>query len=282
MRTQKEFITDQYGTPLFLYQWHPDGLPRAILQIVHGMAEHAARYEHLAKFLTDRGFAVYADDHRGHGFSVLDGNPWGMLADEDGFTKMVENEKEITDIIRVAYPNTPVFLLGHSMGSFISRHYMAKYGHSVDGLILSGTGNSSYVDLLGGLIIATAQCLFLGDKSPAKLIDHLVFGGYNRKFSPSRTAFDWLSRDEKEVDKYIQDPMCGNVFPARFYADFFRALLLLKRKKSVRSIPVNVPVLFFSGEKDPVGDSGRGVRTVYETFNRCGIRNLEMHLLIVN
>ncbi|MDD4921287.1 MAG: alpha/beta hydrolase [Bacteroidales bacterium] len=278
MKQQNRFFTDQEGTSVFLHQWLPDGEPKAILQLVHGMAEHAGRYERLARFLNDRGIAVFADDHTGHGLSVADGKSWGVLAEKNGFGKMVENEKAITKEIRRLYPHAPVFLFGHSMGSFIARHFIARYGKTVDGLILSGTGDPSCLGLLGGFIFATFQSLLFGQKDPAKFLDKLVFGGYNRTFAPNRTAFDWLSREEKEVDKYIQDPMCGHVFPAGFYVQFFRALLFLKRKKSVFRIPRNLPVFLFSGEKDPVGNDGKGVMTLYETYRRHGIENLRLQL----
>lgn len=278
MKTKHAFFATPNGGTLYLYQWIPDEAPRAIVQVIHGMAEHAARYERLACFLTDRGIAVCADDHWGHGLTVTDGKSWGVLAEKDGFAKMVGNEKDITDKIRKEYPGTPVFLFGHSMGSFISRHYITKYSHLTDGLILSGTGNPSCPELLGGFLIATLQCLIFEKKVPAKFLDNLAFGGYNRRFAPNRTAFDWLSRDEREVDKYIQDPMCGNIFPTGFYLEFFRALLFLKRKKSVRLIPLDLPVCFLSGEEDPVGAFGKGVRKVYETYSRHNIQKLELHL----
>jgi len=275
MKLIKSLFTDHNGTALFLYQWIPDCKPIAVVQVVHGMAEHAARYQRLAQFLADRGIAVYADDHQGHGLTVQDGKSWGVLP--DGFSSMVENEKEITEKIRKDYPDTPVFLFGHSMGSFISRHYLAKYDKAVDGVILSGTGNPTYVELLGGLLVATLQCLIFGTKSPAKFLDNLAFGGYNRKFEPNRTAFDWLSRDENEVDKYVQDPLCGNIFPTGFYRSFFKALLFLKTKKSVRQISTDRPVIFLSGEEDPVGDFSKGVKAVYETYRQQGFKNLELH-----
>jgi len=276
MKVIKSFFTDHTGTDLFLYQWIPDSKPIAVVQIVHGMAEHAGRYQRLAEFLTNQGIAVYADDHQGHGFTVQDGKSWGVLP--YGFISMVENEKELTEKIRKDYPDTPIFLFGHSMGSFISRHYLAKYKKAVNGVILSGTGNPTYVELLGGLFIATLQCFLFGKKSPAKFLDKLAFGGYNRKFAPNRTAFDWLSRDKIEVDTYVQDPLCGTVFPTGFYRSFFRALLFLKTKKSVRQIPTGIQVLFLSGQEDPAGDFGKGVKSVYETFKQQDFKNLELRL----
>jgi alpha-beta hydrolase superfamily lysophospholipase len=278
MKTKYSLFTDEYGASLFIYQWLPEVETVAVLQLIHGMAEHAARYDHLARYLTDRGIAVYADDHRGHGLTVPDGKSWGVLTDKAGFARMVENEREITDRIRQAHPGIPVMMLGHSMGSFIARHYVTRYGKSINGLILSGTGSQSTVELCGGLLIAFLQSLLLGKKSPAKLLDQMAFGAYNRRFAPNRTSFDWLSRDEAEVDKYVADPMCGNVFPAGFYTEFFKALLFLKRRKSIRLIPTSLPVFFFSGQEDPVGDFGKSVRRVYEKYRQHGVQKLEMHL----
>jgi len=278
MQLEKAFFTDKYGEKLFLYKCFPEGKPKAVVQVVHGMAEHAGRYERFAKYLTACGIAVYADDHRGHGYTVKDGKSWGVLADEDGFTKMVEDEKEITDLIRKEFPTIPVILLGHSMGSFICRHYAAKYGNSVEGLILSGTGSYTYIELISGLLISLLQCKLYGKKSPARFLDNLIFGGYNKVFTPNRTAFDWLSRDEQEVDKFIDDPMCGNVFPVGFYADFFQALMFFKREKSVNKIPENLPVFILSGGKDPVGGLGKGTQMVYQQYKKRGIKDLRITL----
>jgi len=242
------------------------------------MAEHAARYERLARYLTDRGLAVYADDHRGHGLSVADGKSWGVLADTDGFAKMVEDEKEITDRIKETHPNIPVILTGHSMGSFIARCYVTRYGKEIDGLVLSGTGTQSYAELYGGLLIANLQRFSRGKNYPSKLLDQLVFGHYNRKFAPNRTSFDWLSSEKREVDLYIADPMCGNIFPTGFYIDFFNALLFLKQHSSVEAIPMHLPILFLSGTKDPIGSFGKGVRQIYDQYRKHNIQNLEILL----
>jgi alpha-beta hydrolase superfamily lysophospholipase len=242
------------------------------------MAEHAARYERLARYLANRGLAVYADDHRGHGLSVADEKSWGVLADTDGFAKMVEDEKEITDRIKETHTNIPVILIGHSMGSFIARCYVTRYGKEIDGLVLSGTGTQRYAELYGGLLIAHLQRFFRGKNYPSKLLDQLAFGNYNRKFAPNRTSFDWLSSENKEVDLYIADPMCGNIFPTGFYIDFFNALLFLKRHRSVEAIPMHLPILFLSGAKDPVGSFGKGVRQIYDQYCKHNIQNLEMLL----
>ena len=278
MKTNHIFYAVRNDANQYLYQWLTEEKPLAVVQVIHGMAEHAARYERLAQYLTDRGIAVYADDHQGHGLTVTDGKSWGVLAEKDGFAEMVESEKIITDKIRKDHPDTPVFLFGHSMGSFIARHYITKYGNAVDGVIISGTGNPSNIELSGGYFLAALQCLIFGKKASANLLNELSFGGYNKKFAPTRTSFDWLSRDEAEVDKYVADPMCGNVFPTGFYLEFFRALLFLKRNKAVYLIPKDLPVFFLSGEKDPVGNAGKGVRNVYEKYRRHGVQNLEMHL----
>lgn len=278
MSSEILFFTDKCGQRICFYKWLPLHPPKVIVQIVHGMAEHAARYGRLAEYLTEREIAVFANDHRGHGLTVANGNSWGVLADSDGFTKMIDDEKEFTALIKANYPDIPVVLLGHSMGSFICRHYIADDGHQVDGVILSGTGSHNYLDLISGMLISLIQSKVFGKNSPARFLDKLIFSGYNKSFAPNRTAFDWLSRDESEVDKYIADPKCGNVFPAGFYLDFFKALLFLKMKKSVLNIAEKLPVFIFSGADDPVGDKGKGVMIVYDRLKKRGLTDLELLL----
>jgi len=278
MNPQKTFFTDCYGQPICLYKWLPENKPKAIVQLVHGMAEHAARYSPLAEYLVGCGIAVFANDHRGHGYTVLDEKSWGVLSDSDGFAKMVEDEKEVTAIIRVAFPKVPIILFGHSMGSFICRYYAAICGSQIQGLLLSGTGSPGYPELILGLLISNVRSRIFGRDTPDFFLDKQIFGRYNHFFSPCKTPFDWLSRDEKEVEKYLNDPMCGNVFPTGFYADFFKFLLFFKTKESVLAIPENLPVFLFSGEKDPVGNLGKGVQKVYTDYKKRGIRDLEIKL----
>lgn len=277
MRTTCCYVTDRFKQPVFLYQWHPDCSPKAVLQVVHGMAEHGGRYEPLAKFLTEKGIAVYANDHRGHGKTA--GNPasLGKLERSDGFARMVEDVKAITDLIREDYPNTPIFLLGHSMGSFIVRHYTGLHPWPIDGIILSGTGDPTTVQLLGGYLLSVFPCLYLSPSTPAKTINRMLFEKYNQYFAPNRTTFDWLSRDEKEVDKYLHDPACGAVFPLGFYKEFFPALLQ-KNQKSLRRIPVHLPIMLLSGNKDPVGNFGKDVKSIHHKLQRRGFQDIQLHL----
>ena len=260
------------GLKIFTYKWRPeqDRKIKAVVQIAHGMAERAERYEALAKVLTDEGYIVYANDHRGHGYSSKDIDSIGDLG-EDGFNLMIEDMHELTKIIKKENKALPLFLFGHSMGSFLSQRYICIYGQELKGVILSGScGDQGFiVDL--GKFIAKREIQKVGRSGKSNKLNSMSFGGYNKAFKPNRTEFDWLSSDDNEVDKYIKDPYCGGVFTAGFFLDFFNGLKSIWRKGEVDRIPKELPIYIFSGEKDPVGKMGKGVIKLVKGYKTAGI-----------
>jgi len=264
------------GTSIFIYQWLPDTKKKikAAIQISHGMAEHAARYERFAAELVQAGYAVYANDHRGHGKTAGSLDTVGYFADEQGWEKVVEDQFTITRHIKKEHPGLPVFLLGHSMGSFISRNYVMNHGGELKGLILSGTAGDP--GLLGkiGYLVAKREAKKVGRKTRSPFLDKLSFGKFNNAFKPNRTAFDWLSRDNAEVDKYVDDPWCGEVFTAGFFCDLLPALTYINRQENINRIPRDLPIYLFSGALDPVGGNTKGVLQVYKSFLKAGIRDV--------
>jgi alpha-beta hydrolase superfamily lysophospholipase len=278
MKAKTFTLKGKGGTKVFVYSWLPDGKPVAVVQIVHGMAEHAARYERFAEALTKAGFAVYANDQRGHGKTAGPVEKVGWIAEKDGSELVVDDLHRLSDTIRKENPRVPLFLFGHSMGSFLSRSYIARWGGDLKGVILSGTGgNPGLLGKVGGLI-AGVEKRIRGSKAKSPLMTSLSFGAYNKPFKPNRTDFDWLSRDNAEVDKYVADPYCGGVFSAGFWADFLKTLGSLYQSDYLPKIPKNLPIYLFSGEKDPVGNSGKGVKEVYDSYKKAGIADVSMKL----
>lgn len=268
------------GTEIHATEWSPDtdrDLVGAV-QVVHGMSEHRKRYTHFARHLVDLGFAVYADDHRGHGETAGTLNTAGYFADDDGWNKVVSDLFTLTGIIKSEHPGLPLFLFGHSMGSFLARDYASQHGGELEGVILSGTGGDPGPALGFGLWLANRQIRSKGAKSQAFRLDSLSFGSYNRQFRPAVTRFDWLSRDDREVANYIADRYCGAVATAGFYRDMFTGIRKIHQRGSISEIPKDLPILFISGARDPVGRNGRGVNQVARTYRRAGIADVTVRL----
>lgn len=280
MRSDTFPTTAADGTALHTYRWLPDGDPKAIVQIAHGMAEHAGRYARFAQALTDAGYAVYAEDHRGHGQTNPRGASHGYFADHDGFATVVEDLHEVTEVAREEVPDVPVFLFGHSMGSFLARAYAASYGGELAGLILCGTAGDQGLLGKAGAGIAAVQSRLRGRRHTSGLLDSLSFGSYGNAFKPTRTKFDWLSRDPEEVDKYVADPLCGNVFTAGFYADLLSGLAYIHDPKTSALVPKNLPIHLIAGSMDPVGAQSKGVEQVAGQYRKAGVKEVTTHYYI--
>jgi alpha-beta hydrolase superfamily lysophospholipase len=274
MKSKTFTFKGENAKEIFTYSWLPDGKAKAAVQIAHGMAEHAARYERFAKALTDAGFAVYANDHRGHGKTAGALENVGYFADRDGWNVVIRDMHGLTEVIKKDQPGLPVFLFGHSMGSLLSRGYITRWGGDIKGVILSGTGGDP--GLLGkvGLLVARWECKRKGRKASSPLMTRLSFGEFNKPFKPARTEFEWLSRDPKEVDKYVADPYCGGVFTAGFWYDMLSSMGEIFRPGTIAKIPKKLPIYLFSGEKDPVGNKMKGVKEAYNAYERAGIADV--------
>jgi len=249
-----------------------------VVQISHGMAETSSRYERFAKKLTDNGYIVYANDHRGHGKTAKVIENVGYLAEKDGFKYLVEDVHKLTEIIKKEYPNLPLFLFGHSMGSFVAQRYIMLYGSELDGVILSGSNGKQGVILDIGILLAKNEVRKNGRRAKSEKLNKLSFGSYNNSFKPNRTDFDWLSRDNDEVDKYIKDPFCGSVFTCGFFYDFLLGLKEIQSKENIGKVPKDLPILIFSGDKDPVGKNGKGVIKLYRTYKKFNIKEVTYKL----
>ena len=273
MQSTTTTVTASDGTALHTNRWLPDGPPKAAVQLAHGMAEHSARYARLAAALTDARFAVYAHDHRGHGTTGgEDGH--GFFADENGWASVVDDMRRVTRLAQDENPDLPLFLLGHSMGSFLARSYVIEDSGDLAGLVLSGTGGDPGLLGKAGLLLAKAEARARGRRHVSPLLDKLTFGQYNAAFKPNRTPFDWLSRDEAEVDAYIADTMCGQTFTSGFFVDLVGAQPTINDRRKVARIRRDLPILLLSGEKCQVGANGRGPREVAEQLRSVGVTDV--------
>ncbi len=259
-------------------RWIPEtDKPVGILQIVHGMAEHVDRYEDFAKFMTEKGFLVTADDHLGHGESVTDGL-YGYFCKQDPATVVVRDVHRLKKITQELYPGLPFYILGHSMGSFILRNYLFRYGKGIDGAIIMGTGMQPKFMVVGLKIASALACLFGKSKKPCNGINKMSFGSYLSKIENPKTPADWLSTDEKTVEKYIADKRCGFTFTGNGFKTLAELIWRLYKEKNLSKMPVTLRVLITSGAKDPVGDYSQGPKKVYEQFISQGMQRVELKL----
>lgn len=274
---QTVYHTASDGYHIAHYHWQVAD-PRHILVIAHGMAEHAARYDSLATYLNSRGIAVHALDHRGHGLSAK-GQPLGHFADENGWDKVIGDLATLISQLRSEQPGIPLTLFGHSMGSFVSRSLFLRHPDKLDGLMLCATGfrQAPVARQLGKI----AQWLGRrnGMARPSPTMSKLVFGTFNLRFFPARTGADWLSRDAREVDKYIQDPFCGFDCTPGLWRDLFTAIVEMEALEAQGAgFPTALPVWLFAGSHDPVSMGGKGCRQLAERYRQAGMQQVEVSI----
>lgn len=251
---------------------------RCIVQIVHGMAEYIERYEEFAEFLTERGFVVVGEDHMGHGRSADREGRFGYFCEQDPATVLVRDVHRLKKATAELYPNVPYVMVGHSMGSFITRNYMFRYGAGIHGAVIMGTGMQPQAVLILSRALAAVQGMIFGSGKKGKLLDKLAFGSYNRHIENPVTPFDWLSRDRERVKQYLNDPMCGFVFTINGFQTLFELINRLYYQENLERIPKKLPVLMLSGDADPVGDYGKGVRKAYISLRAVGLEDIKIKL----
>lgn len=264
---------------IFVYQWSRNlKKVKGIVQISHGMAETASRYRRFAKALTQAGFIVYANDHRGHGKSADSIELQGYLGEEDGFNLLIQDIAHLTDIIKEKHPEKSIYLFSHSMGSFAAQKYIMDYPNKINGLILAGSNGPQGFALTAGKVVSKLETMIRGRKAKSKLMNQLTFGQYNKNFEPQTTGSEWLTRDKKELAKYLENPYCGSIFPASFYYEFLDTLQYVEDEKNFPKIPKDLPIYILSGDQDPVGDFGDGVKKLEQRYKNRGVYDLEMKL----
>jgi alpha-beta hydrolase superfamily lysophospholipase len=266
------------GVDLFVRRWLPAGAPKAVLQIAHGLAEHSERYARLAEALTGAAYATYANDHRGHGHTAKAPAELGFLAKREGWRKCLDDLLMLNRHVAGEHPGAPIFLLGHSMGATMAQQFITEHGDSIAGVILSGPNGQPTAMAGIGRLITCVERLRLGRRGYSALIGKLTFGAFNKPFAPTRTEFDWLSRDPAEVDKYVADPLCGFPASVELWRELLAAWAKISRPASYERIPKDLPVYVIAGKRDPVSAGGRQIKPMLAAFRAAGVKNVECRI----
>lgn len=274
------FLSSDGHTRLHGAQWAPaDREPIAVLQIAHGVAEHILRYDGFARYLNEQGILVAGHDHLGHGKSLPEGAVPVYFGDGATWETVVDDIHLLHQRLREQYPRLPILLMGHSMGSFLSRTYLIRYPGTVDAAIIMGTGWQPEMTIRGGLLLAGAIARIKGPDATSKLVTNMAFGAYNKAFGDKpRTPNDWLSADTDNVDAYMADPLCGADATVGLFRQMLLGIRFNQRLSNLRQMDPQTPVLFIAGAKDPVGDCGNGVRRTYQEFRRAGVQDCTLKL----
>lgn len=253
----------------FLYSPVVKANVKAIFQIAHGMAEHKERYDVFCTFMAENGYAVFVHDHAGHGESLNSDDDLGFFGDRAGWRNLVEDVNTITEYAKEEFGNKPVILFGHSMGSFIARAYTKMHGIKLTAAVFCGTSGANPAAGIA-IKIADAIAKSKGNKYRSEFINTIAFGTYNKKIKPQRTDFDWLTKDNDIVDKYVADKYCGFLFTACGYRDLFTVLKYVSSKAWYKSVRKDLPMFLIAGDADPVGEYGKGVKQVYKDLKKTG------------
>ncbi|NLV86764.1 MAG: alpha/beta hydrolase [Clostridiales bacterium] len=278
MEKQQGFFISSNGRDNICYhRFMPAGEVKGIFQIVHGMAEHSLRYENFAAYLCNAGFAVYIHDHMGHGSSVVDTGQLGLFLDGNQADFMVEDVRKLAQIAKKENPDKKHILFGHSMGSFIVRIFASKYSAAIDGLIICGTGAQNSKAVAAKSIIKLMR-VFRGRNHKSDFIDKLSFGKNNERYDEASTKFDWLSRDPLVVSEYIASDYCGFLFSLDGMLNLLDTNIISNKPEAFKSLRVDLPLLIISGDMDPVGDYGEGVKKVYDSYVCAGANKVTLKL----
>ncbi len=278
MKIRKEefsFVSAQGSTKIRGVRWFPEQKPVAVVQLAHGMTEYIDRYDTFAEFLANKGILAVGHDHLGHGQSVAAEEDLGYFAEKNGDRVLVQDMLKIVRMTKKEYPDVPYIMFGHSMGSFLTRLFICCHGAEVDGAIICGTGNNPDGLMKAAMGICKVMAAVKGWKHRSSLLHSMMFGMFNKMFAPNRTNCDWLSRNEASVDAYVADEKCGFLFTLNGYYNLFMSMRKAARKEYLEHMPKTLPVLFISGEKDPVGGNGKGVQAAVKQFQDCGMQNVE-------
>ena len=282
MKSSTFTFTDQDGIEIFVYKWEPESEPKAVVQIIHGLAEHAKRYTRVAEALCKEGYICYANDQRGHGMTAgdlteatLKGNA-GVLG-PNGWRGVVNDVYELSKIIKKENPNLPLFLLGHSWGAMLAQDYIQEWGNEIKGAVLSGTnGKVRALVLKAGKVFAKGEIKKLGPTAPSEKMHDMNFKDYNHDWQQEEgaTGFEWLSRDKTEVQKYIDDPWCGFISPATLWLENINGSKKIYDEKNEQKIPKDLPIHFISGALCPVGNKTKGVQAMINRYNKNGMKDV--------
>lgn len=280
MNYQKTVKTLRHaGRDIACYFWLPaSGELRAVVQLCHGMCEYAERYEHLADYLCARGIALVGHDHPGHGHSAASPEELGFIDEKNGAALMVAVLRAVNLMIRERWPETPVFLLGHSMGSFVARDYITRWGNELTGAVICGTAGPNPA-ASAGILIAKMLIRLKGSHHRSKFLYAISTGAYGKAFPDDPAGKNaWISRDSALTARYADDPFCRYIFTAAGYRDLFTILNIVSDPAWAAAVPADLPLYIISGGQDPVGDFGKGVQIVADRLEKAGIRDMTLRI----
>ena len=269
-----EYLNAEDGHRIAINSWPTQASAQGVVIWLHGMAEHGGRYAPLAEALNAAGWHLYCPDHRGHGASVSAGELRGHFADHEGWQRVLADVAQVQRHVAERHVKLPVVLAGHSMGSFIALAYAQQYGRSLDGLIPCGSDyKAPWLWKLALLPVKMAR-LRRGPQGVSSLISALTFDAFAKKIPHRRTAFDWLSRDPAEVDKYIADSWCGHDCTTQLWHDLISAMSKIDSRASLKELPASLPALLIGGDSDPMSDNGKGMPALYKALHKAGLADL--------
>lgn len=276
MQHEAFWLNSSDAAPLYVNRWFAEQPPKAVLMVAHGMAEHSGRYARLGAALVAAGYELYAHDQRGHGQTASHGR-LGHYADDNGWNLVVGDLARLNHHIRQQHPQAPIFLLGHSMGSYIGQAYLMQHSCSLQGAILSGSNYQPLWLYRAARLIARFERWRQGPTGRSKLLDFLSFGSFNQAFKPSRTRFDWLSRDPLEVDAYVNDPLCGFLCTNQLWLDLLAGLQQITPPHQLAQIDSSLPLLVIGGARDPVSQ-GKRLEDLANALRRAGLQQVQLNI----
>jgi len=276
---QTEIHQSPTGSKINLYSLLPLGEARAVVHITHGMAEHSKRYSRFALELTAAGFAVFTHDMRGHGRTIADDAPQGVFAKSDGLNKVLEDQNEIINLIKERLPNRPIICFGHSLGSIINLNFALKYPNQVNALACWNSGIETGLLPKASRIILAIEGFFRNQNLPSLIAWKLSFEAWNSKFKPNRTKSDWLSRDENEVDLYVDDPYCGFEVSISMWRDVLDGVFYAGNKKNMQKLPKALPVHIIGGAEDPCTLNGSDMEKLATKLQNSGLSDVTCTIL---
>ncbi len=278
---KEEFTFDSRDgkSKIHAYKFIPEQEPFCILQIIPGMNDHMGRYEKLARFLTEKGVLVVGEDHLGHGKTVGEGDTFGYFCENDAATVVLRDVHRMKKLIQEQYPKLPYFILGHSMGSFILRNYLGKYGTGISGAVICATGTPKPVELVFGKVLTSVIAVAKGRKYVSKLVHNISTKAYMSGIENARTQHDWLSTDEEVIDVYMKDPLStGFTFTVNGYHTIYELALRMQKKEILQKIPKKLPILIVSGTEDPVGDKSMAPKKLYDDYLNLDLTKVVLKL----
>lgn len=276
MKNEFYFASSDGTNQIHAIEWIPEGQPKAVLQMCHGMAEHIERYNGFATFLAQNGFYVVGHDHLGHGKSVTNPDKLGFFHETNGNEYVVADIHQLRKDTQKKYPGVPYFVMGHSMGSFLVRQYLGLYGEGLAGAIIMGTGDQPNLILGAGKMVCKVIAAFKGWEYRSKLVDSMAAGGYDKQVKGEGES--WLSRNPANVAKYKDDPLSGYMFTVNAYYHMFSGMARMNKQEKAGKVPKALPIFFVAGAEDPVGNCGKAVENVYNRYRKCGMKDVSMKL----